>query len=136
MDEKLKQILNNADYDCSILNVNIDKDIQDNLLDYQILHVQNLIGAINNNNIAIDTSDTGCGKTYCALAICKQLNLEPIIICPKSIISNWRRISYKFNVKPLFICNYETLRLCKYFIFKIQIWTIYSFIKFIILTSS
>lgn len=115
MDEKLKQILNNADYDCSILNVNIDKDIQDNLLDYQILHVQNLIGAINNNNIAIDTSDTGCGKTYCALAICKQLNLEPIIICPKSIISNWRRISYKFDVRPLFICNYETLRLCKYY---------------------
>ena len=115
MDEKLKEILINADYDCSILNVNIDKDIQDNLLDYQILHVQNLIGAINNNNIAIDTSDTGCGKTYCALAICKQLNLEPIIICPKSIISNWRRISNKFNVKPLFVCNYETLRRCKYY---------------------
>ena len=115
LDDKLLNILNNADYDCSILNVNIDKDIQDNLLDYQILHVQNLIGALNNNNIAIDTSDTGCGKTYCALAVCKQLNLEPIIICPKSIISNWRRISKLFNVKPLFVCNYETIRRGKYY---------------------
>ena len=115
LDDKLQEILNNADYDCSILNVEIDKNIQDNLLDYQILHVQNLIGAINKNNIAIDTSDTGCGKTYCALAICKQLNLEPIIICPKSIISNWRRISDKFKVNPLFICNYETIRRCKYY---------------------
>ena len=31
LDDKLLNILNNADYDCSILNVNIDKDIQDNL---------------------------------------------------------------------------------------------------------
>ena len=121
MDEKLSEILNNADYDCSILNVDIDKEIQDNLLDYQILHVQNLIGSLNNYNIAIDTSDTGCGKTYCSLAICKQLNLEPIIICPKSIISNWRKISDKFRVKPLFVCNYETLRRCKYYKFNERI---------------
>ena len=32
LDDKLQEILNNADYDCSILNVNIDKNIQDNLL--------------------------------------------------------------------------------------------------------
>ena len=101
LDDKLQEILNNADYDCSILNVEIDKNIQDNLLDYQILHVQNFVQTINKNNIAIDTSDTGCGKTYCALAICKQLNLEPIIICPKSIISNWRRISDKFKIKTI-----------------------------------
>ena len=31
-DDKLLDILNNADYDCSILNVEIDKNIQDNLL--------------------------------------------------------------------------------------------------------
>ena len=115
LDDKLQSILENADYDCSIINVDIDKNIQDNLLDYQILHVQNLIGSLNKNNIAIDTSDTGCGKTYCALAICKQLKLDPIIICPKSIISNWKRICKLFKVKPLFVCNYETLRRCKYY---------------------
>lgn len=115
-DENLLNILNNADYDSSILNVSINKEIQEKLYDYQILHVQNLIGSLNNNNIALDTSDTGCGKTYCALALCKQLNLNPIIICPKSIISNWRNISNIFKIKPVFICNYETLRLGKYYI--------------------
>ena len=92
IDDKLQEILDNADFDSALLNVNIERDIQNNLLDYQVLHVQNLVGSIEKNKIAIDTSDTGCGKTYCALAVCKQLNLNPIIICPKSIISNWKKM--------------------------------------------
>ena len=105
LDDKLQEILNNADYNCSILNVEIDKNIQDNLLDYQILHVQNLIGALNNNNIAIDTSDTGCGKTYCALAICKQLNLEPINLSNLMLIDSKSkkptRVGFKKNKKDV-----------------------------------
>lgn len=116
MDDKLQEILDNVDYENSLITVEIDKSIQDRLLDYQIMHVQNLIGSLNKNNIALDTSDTGCGKTFCALALCKQLNLRPIIICPKSIISNWEKISKYFGVKPLFVCNYETLRRGKYYV--------------------
>ena len=115
MDDVLKDILENGDYDCSILNVSIDKDIERNLLEYQVLHVQNLIGSLEKNNIVIDTSDTGCGKTYCSLAVCKQMKLEPIIICPKSIISNWRKICDLFNIKPVFVCNYESIRKGKYY---------------------
>ena len=115
IDDKLQEILENADYDSSLLNVDIGRDIQTNLLDYQVLHVQNLVGSVEKNKIAIDTSDTGCGKTYCALAVCKQLNLDPIIICPKSIISNWKKIAKIFGVKPVFVCNYETLRRGKYY---------------------
>ena len=115
LDDKLLEILENGDYESSLLNVDIKRDIQQNLLDYQILHVQNLVGSIEKNKIAIDTSDTGCGKTYCALAVCKQLNLDPIIICPKSIISNWKKIAKIFDVNPVFACNYETLRRGKYY---------------------
>jgi superfamily II DNA or RNA helicase len=115
IDDKLQEILDNADFDSALLNVNIERDIQNNLLDYQVLHVQNLVGSIEKNKIAIDTSDTGCGKTYCALAVCKQLNLNPIIICPKSIISNWKKIAKIFGVEPVFACNYETLRRGKYY---------------------
>ena len=115
MDDKLLEILNNADYDNSLLNVDIDVNIQSKLLDYQINHVQKLIGALEKNNIAIDTSDTGCGKTYCALALCKQLNLTPIVICPKSIMSNWYNVAKIFDVKIVFVCNYETLRRGKYY---------------------
>ena len=35
-----------------------------------------------NNTKNIDVKmETGTGKTYCSLAICKQFNLKPIIIC-------------------------------------------------------
>ena len=51
MDDILQNILENADYDCSLLNVNIDKDIERNLLEYQVPHIQNLIGSLENNNI-------------------------------------------------------------------------------------
>ena len=115
IDDRINEIFVNADYNASILNIELDKDIHKNLFDYQVTHVQNLIGALQKNNIAIDTSDTGCGKTYCALAICKQLNLKPIIICPKSIMSNWNKLASHFKIKPLFICNYETMKKGKYY---------------------
>jgi len=115
-DEQILDLFENADFNSSLLNENIDNNIQDLLLDYQVLHVQNLVSCLKKNNIVLDTSDTGCGKTYCALATCKQLNLQPIIFCPKTIISSWKKIAEIFKVKPLFICNYETIRNGKYYV--------------------
>ena len=113
--KQIDDIFQNADFNSSLLSEDIDNEIQKKLLDYQVLHVQNLTNCLKNNNIVLDTSDTGCGKTYCALATCKQLNLVPIIFCPKTIISNWEKIAKIFNVKPLFVCNYETIRNSKYY---------------------
>jgi superfamily II DNA or RNA helicase len=48
------------------------------LLEYQKSHVDKLIKSLNKYNIAIDASDTGTGKTYCALACAKQLGLKPL----------------------------------------------------------
>ena len=115
-DEQISNLFENADFNSSLLNVSIDKNIQKLLFDYQVLHVQNLINCLNNNNTVIDTSDTGCGKTYSAIAMCKQLNLTPIIFCPKTIMSNWNKVAKLFKVKPLFICNYETIRNSKYYV--------------------
>ena len=47
-----------------------------------------MIKSLHNYNIDIDASDTGTGKTYCALSIAKKLNLKPLIICPKSVKHN------------------------------------------------
>ena len=85
-DKQIKDLFLNADFNSPLLSENIEPKIQEKLLDYQILHVQNLTKCLKNNNIVLDTSDTGCGKTYCALATCKQLNLIPIIFCPKTIV--------------------------------------------------
>lgn len=89
--------------------------IKSKLLPFQIDHVNNLVRIITNNNCVADMSDTGTGKTYTALASCSILKLRPIIISPKSVMSSWKRVSEIFKIKPYFIVNYETAKLCKYY---------------------
>lgn len=61
------------------------------LLDYQKNHAQILINILEKNNVALDASEPGIGKTYIASFICQQLNLIPIVICPKNVISSWTK---------------------------------------------
>ena len=84
-------------------------NIKKKLKDYQLNHLLNIISGIKKNNIHIDGSDTGIGKTYIAIALASYLNYKPFIICPKTIINNWYEVSNFFNVIPLTIVNYETL---------------------------
>jgi SNF2 family DNA or RNA helicase len=89
--------------------------IKNKLLPFQIDHVNNLVRIIQKNNAVLDGSDTGTGKTYTAIATCFILKLKPIIICPKSVISTWKRVAKLFNIQLFFIVNYETLKLYKYY---------------------
>jgi superfamily II DNA or RNA helicase len=89
-------------------------NIKNKLYEYQYEHTNNLVRIINNNNVALDASDTGTGKTYCAVATCKILNLHPIVICPKSVISVWHKVCSEFNVKPHLIVNYEMFKSGRY----------------------
>jgi superfamily II DNA or RNA helicase len=81
--------------------------ISKKLFSYQIEHTKNLANIIYNKKRALDTSDTGTGKTYTTIAICKYLNLKPLVICPKSAISTWIYVCNFFNVIPSLIDNYE-----------------------------
>lgn len=85
----------------------MEQSILTKLLGYQIPHCLSLIYSFENSNIIIDASDTGTGKTYCSLAVCKQFNLKPIIICPKSVIENWKNVCQYFEIEPENIINYE-----------------------------
>ena len=75
------------------------------LLSYQILHVHKLLASIANNNFTLDGSDPGIGKTYHALAVCKQLGMNPFIICKMRLISKWLEVCRYFDVKPVAIVN-------------------------------
>lgn len=108
--ETIDNIMDDEMYDYT--NIDIADNVASKLLDYQVLHVHNLLFALKRNNIVIDGSDTGTGKTYSAIACCKQLNLKPFIICPKTIMSSWKLICDVFNVSPASIVNYETIRNC------------------------
>ena len=97
--KKLDELIDNAltyESDDYILNINIKKNITDKLFGYQHRHLFTLMASLRNNNVIIDGSDTGTGKTYTAVALCKQLNLRPIVICPKSIISTWKHVCDHF----------------------------------------
>lgn len=96
-------------------NFEIGKDIKDILFSYQEKHLRNLVTIFRKKNIAIDGSDTGTGKTFIASALAKFFNVQPFIICPKSMISSWNNVIKKFNIKPLAIVNYETIKLGKYY---------------------
>ena len=85
------------------------------LREWQIPSVERLCSALIKNRAAIDGSDTGTGKTYIACAVARELGLNIGVVCPKSVISSWRKIITKhFNMKPAFILNYESVKTGKY----------------------
>lgn len=112
--KRIEYMLENES-DNYLVNINLKKDIADKLLSYQHLHVFNLMTAIRSYDVILDGSDTGTGKTYTALALCKQLRLRPFIICPKTIISVWKNVAKYYDVKPLGIVNYELIKNCRYY---------------------
>lgn len=92
------------------ININIDKQISELLYDFQLFHLFNLLCAIRSNSCIVDCSDTGTGKTWTSLALCKQLGLRPIIICPKTLINNWKSICKQLDIQPLIVTNYDTIK--------------------------
>ena len=98
---------NNFDY---LHSIRIDKNITSKLYHYQELHLYNLVSSLRNNKVILDGSDTGTGKTYTAIALCKHFNYKPIIIAPLIILSFWENICKIFDVEPLLITNYEDIK--------------------------
>ena len=73
----------------------------DLLLEYQKKHTETLINIIRINRRALDSSDTGTGKNYSAIAICHELNLIPFIICVKTMIQTIKEILIFFGIKNI-----------------------------------
>lgn len=71
--------------------------MEDKLLPYQIQHVNNLHNTLILHKRALDASDTGTGKTYTTIYLCKKLNLIPFIVCPKSVVSTWLKVLHYFD---------------------------------------
>jgi len=77
------------------------------LLPYQPPVVSHHCSAILEYGATADGSDTGIGKTYTALATCRELAMRPAVVCKKAGISSWKRGCLHFGIKPLFIVNWE-----------------------------
>ena len=93
----------------------MSEDLTKKLLEYQIPHLMKLYNSLDKNNRAIDASDTGTGKTYTAIAVCKMLKCKPFIICPKSVVTNWINVCKYFDCELIGVANYEMIKSCKYY---------------------
>jgi hypothetical protein len=87
----------------------------DKLLDYQINHVEKLVYSLTSYNRSLDLSQTGTGKTYCGVAVCKIFGWKPFIICPKSVITSWLKVLEFMKCEFYGITNYESIQNCKYY---------------------
>ena len=117
--KKLDRLLENiiaTEPDSSLLNIDIKPDVGDKLFDFQYVHVFNMVCALRRQKVVLDGSDTGTGKTYTAVAVCKQLRLRPFIVCPKTIMSTWYSVCRYFKVRPLAVVNYETVKRGKQYV--------------------
>ena len=81
------------------------------LLPYQVESCKRLVAALRTHGAGVDASDTGVGKTHVACAACKELGLRPAVICPKNLVSVWRKACRDWGLpEPVFVTNYEALR--------------------------
>jgi superfamily II DNA or RNA helicase len=88
---------------------NNNKDIK--LLDHQKTHYTLISNSLIKHSRALDSSDTGTGKTYVSVKLCKDLGLIPWVICPKSVVSSWNNVIKKSGIKKFYIITYEQLML-------------------------
>jgi superfamily II DNA or RNA helicase len=80
------------------------------LFDWQKPQASHLVKTLQSRKIALDASDTGTGKTFIACDVVKTLELQPLVICPKSVFTAWKKTLELFGVEPLAILNIEKLK--------------------------
>jgi superfamily II DNA or RNA helicase len=83
------------------------------LLPYQPQAVAALVKSIIDNGAAADGSDTGIGKTYQALAVCRELGMAPLVVCRKAGFTAWLKACAYMNIRPRLITNWEMMRTAK-----------------------
>ena len=69
-----------------------------------------LVEAVKNYKAALDSSDTGTGKTLKAVEIAKTLGLTPFVVCPKTVIAAWETTLDGQGVEEYSVYNWEKLR--------------------------
>jgi len=86
------------------MNLNVS-----NLLEPQRPHAQRILDSLFLNGVAADLSETGCGKTYVAAWVAKNLNVPIVVVCPKVVRRGWNTVLEAFGIKAVTVINYEKL---------------------------
>lgn len=85
-------------------------DLESKLLPFQSTHVKRLVNALESFSGAVDTSDTGTGKTFTALAAVTAMGMRAFVVSPKSVLPSWGKAAEHFGIDLQGAINYEKLR--------------------------
>jgi superfamily II DNA or RNA helicase len=78
-------------------------------LPWQPPHIAALLAALQKYGSVLDASDTGTGKTFCILIICRILGITPLVVGPKAARAGWEDAGKILGVEFEYI-NYEKCR--------------------------
>lgn len=94
----------------SIINKEMENKVERILKDYQKIHCNDLASKLANNFVCFDASETGIGKTYCAIATAILSKKKIFVICPRNIVSFWKKIALDvFGQELLCISTYHLI---------------------------
>lgn len=87
------------------------------LAPYQMQHGYRMLNCLDHHNVVLDTSDTGCGKTYTTTGIVLELNRPVFVIAPAPVLYPWYDVFTQYGIDFISISSYEVLRASgKYYI--------------------
>lgn len=69
-----------------------------------------LVEALQSQGAALDSSDMGTGKTLKAVEVAKTMHLTPLVVCPKTVVGDWRRTLVGQGCSPHDVVTWETIR--------------------------
>ena len=81
------------------------------LYDWQLPHADKLEQVLRSGGVAIDGSDTGVGKMVIGSEIARRGGGAVFVVCPKAIVTQWKRTLAEFGVTPVGVVNYEKLKM-------------------------
>lgn len=72
-------------------------------------NVEAMLSSLRNFGGVLDGSDTGTGKTFAFLGLCKAVGARPAVVTRRAIIPSWEEACQLMGLDPVFITNYEQL---------------------------
>lgn len=84
---------------------------EDKLKPFQIPLVQQVVAGIKNEcSTNLNGCGTGVGKTYITLAAARELGIKLLVICPKSITYDWKRVAAFMGVNLVGAHGWEWIK--------------------------
>ena len=85
---------------------------KEGLRPWQVGAAGKLVSVIKKLRCAVDGSDMGIGKTFCAVGVARELGVPFVVVCPKAVKNQWKKVAldhFKMGDKFLGVINYELL---------------------------